>query len=291
MSSRCDILLPRVRARSFFTALAATLFLAPVLVFAAPTNRVIRVTADPNNLPFSNEKLEGFENKIAAILAEELNARLQYTWRAQRRGFFRETLKENNADLILGVPTQFERALTTKPYYRSAYAFVTRKLGTPRIVSFDDPALRTLRVGVHLVGDDGANTPPAHALAARGVVTNVVGFTLYGDYAEPNPPARLIDAVANGDLDVAVAWGPLAGYFASQQKIPLEISLVPPQFDSPALPFAFDISLGVRRGDKNLRDELNVVLAKRAADIGKILDAYGVPRAARPEGSGEGVKP
>jgi mxaJ protein len=136
---------------------------------------------------------------------------------------------------------------------------------------------------VHLVGDDGANTPPAHALAKRGIVTNVIGFTLYGDYTEPNPPARLIEAVAKGDIDVGVAWGPLAGYFAKQQKVALEITPVPSQFDSPALPFAFGISLGVRKRDKELRDELNAVLARRKSDIEKILDDYGVPRVAAPQ--------
>ena len=270
-------------ARARVLPIALALLGSALILDAAGTNRVLRITADPNNLPFSNDKLEGFENKIATLVAQELNAKIEYTWRAQRRGFFRETLKENNADLVLGVPTNFERALTTKPYYRSAYAFVTRKEHAAKIQSFDDPALRTLRIGVHLVGDDGANTPPAHALAKRGLITNVVGFTLYGDYSEPNPPARLIEAVANGGIDVAIAWGPLAGYFAKQQKIPLEVTPVPAQFDTPVLPFAFDISLGVRKRDKALRDELNAVLTRRSADIERILDEYGVPRVTAPQ--------
>jgi mxaJ protein len=244
--------------------------------------RILRITADPNNLPFSNDRLEGFENRIAEIIAQELGAEIRYSWRAQRRGFFRETLKENNADLILGVPTSFERALTTKPYYRSSYAFVTRKDRALKLRSFDDAELRTLRVGVHLVGDDGANTPPAHALAVRGIVTNVVGFSIYGDYSEASPPARLIEAVAKGGIDAAVAWGPLAGYFAKQQKLVLEVTPVLSQFDSPALPFAFDISLGVRKRDQALRDELDAVLVRRKADIERILDEYGVPRVSAP---------
>jgi quinoprotein dehydrogenase-associated probable ABC transporter substrate-binding protein len=263
--------------------IAFVLLACAFVLNAAETNRVLRITADPNNLPFSNDKLEGFENRIADLLARELNARIEYTWRAQRRGFFRETLKENNADLILGVPTQFERALTTKPYYRSAYAFVTRKDRALNIRSLDDEKLRSLRIGVHLIGDDGANTPPAHVLAARGIVTNVVGFSIYGDYSEANPPARLIEAVARGDIDVAIAWGPLAGYFAKQQKVVLEVTPVPSQFDTPALPFAFDISLGVRKRDKELRDELNAVLTRRKTDIEKILGDYGVPRVAAPQ--------
>jgi mxaJ protein len=265
MSSRCEWAL--------LLCLAATL-----TGQGAETNRILRITADPNNLPFSNEKLEGFENRIAELIAEELRAKIEYSWRAQRRGFFRETLKENNADLILGVPAGFERALATRPYYRSTYAFVTRADRGLNLRSFDDPALRVLRLGVHLVGDDGANTPPAHALARRGIVTNVLGFTLYGDYSEANPPARLIEAVASGEIDVAIAWGPFAGYFAKQQKVALQVTPVPAQFDSPVLPFAFDISLGVRKRDQELCRELNAVLVRRRAQIEKILDDYGVPR-------------
>ena len=267
---------------SRFSAIIGLLAGIGLAASSASTNRVLRITADPNNLPFSNEKLEGFENKIAALVAGELNATIEYSWRAQRRGFFRETLKENNADIVLGVPGGFERALTTRPYYRSIYAFVTRKDRGLRICSFDDPRLKTLRIGVQLVGDDGANTPPAHALAMRGIITNVVGYTVYGNYAEANPPARIIDAVANGSIDVAVAWGPLAGYFAQHEAVPLEIAPAAAQFDSPALPLAFDICMGVRRRDKELRDELNSILARRKPDIEKILDAYGVPRVAPP---------
>ncbi|MDB5296949.1 MAG: quinoprotein dehydrogenase-associated transporter substrate-binding protein [Phycisphaerales bacterium] len=246
--------------------------------------RVIRVSADPNNLPFSNDKLEGFENKIADLIASDLGARIEYVWRAQRRGFFRMALKEKECDLVLGVPAGFERALTTVPYYRSGYVFVARQ-GSPgaAVRSLDDPALRSLKVAVQLAGDDGADTPPAHALAARHVVDNMVGFTLYGDYAEPNPPARIVDAVARGDADVAMVWGPLAGYFAGRQPGgALELAPVTPERDpTSGLRFTFDIAMGVRRPDKAFRDELNAVLARRQPDIDRILDVYHVPRLAR----------
>src|SRR5256885_780200 len=188
-------------------------FALAVACHASQSNAVLRIAADPNNLPFSNEKLEGFENKIAELIARDLNAGIEYRWRAQRRGFFRETLKEGDCDLVLGVPTGFERALTTKAYYRSSYAFVYRKDSGITVKSFDDPQLRTLRVGIQLIGDDGANTPPAHALAARNIVTNIVGFTVYGDYARQNPAAQIVDAVIEKNVDVAGIWGPLAGYF------------------------------------------------------------------------------
>src|SRR5689334_1124145 len=129
---------------------------------APTTQRVIRVAADPNNLPFTNDRLEGFENRIAEVVAKDLGARVEYVWHAQRRGFFRETLKENRADLVMGAPVGFDLGLTTKPYYRSTYVFVTRKGSGLDIRSFDDPRLAKLRVGVQIIGNDGFNSPPAH---------------------------------------------------------------------------------------------------------------------------------
>jgi mxaJ protein len=247
---------------------------------AAAGVRELRVCADPNNLPFSDGKEEGFENRIAEVVARDLHAKLTYTWSAQRRGFVRNTLNQNQCDVLMGVPSSFERARTTIPYYRSTYVFVTRRDRHLRIKSFDDPALRRLRIGVQMVGDDFTNTPPAHALSKRQIISNVRGYSVYGDYRQPNPPARVIDAVANGDVDVAVAWGPLAGYFAQHEAAPLEITPVSPQIDLPFLPFVFDISMGVRRGDDALRDELNAVILRRKTEIDRILDEYGVPRIA-----------
>jgi mxaJ protein len=245
---------------------------------------VLRVCADPNNLPFSNERGEGFENKIAELLAEDLHEKLEYTWWAQRRGFIRNTLKAGACDVVVGVPASFELAQTTAPYYRSSYVFVYRKDKKLNVNSFDDPALRRLKIGVQVIGDDGANSPPAHALASRGVVENVRGYTVYGDYSEPNPPARIIDAVARGDVDVVVAWGPLAGYFAQRERVPLAVVPVSPQIDLPFLPFVFDISMGLRRGDDALRQQLEDFLERRRPEIEKILDEYGVPRVGKDEG-------
>ncbi|HEV7902189.1 MAG TPA: substrate-binding domain-containing protein [Pyrinomonadaceae bacterium] len=237
--------------------------------------------ADPNNLPFSNERREGFENKIAEVLAREMHRKVEYKWWAQRRGFIRNTLRAGECDVVLGVPASFELALTTSPYYRSSYVFVSRKDRHLDIRSFDDPALRKLKIGVQLIGDDSANTPPAHALTARHIVENVVGYTVYGDYSKPNPPARIIEAVARGEVDVAVVWGPLAGYFAPRQKTALEVVPVSPQIDLPFLPFVYDISMGVRRGDDALREELERIIELRRAEIETILDNYGVPRIGR----------
>ena len=251
---------------------------APSAVVQPPAP-ALRVCADPNNLPFSNQRLEGFENRLAELLARELGlATVEYTWWAQRRGFFRNTLNAKLCDVVLGVPAGLDVALTTRPYYRSSYAFVTRA-GAPAVRSFDDPSLRRLKVGVQLVGDDGVNTPPAHALSRRGIVGNLVGYSVLGDYRQENPPARIMDAVAAGEVDVAIVWGPLAGYFAKRERrVPLSVVPVTPQLDPPALPLAFDIAVAVRKGDTQLRDRIDAALVRRRAEVNRILDEYGVPR-------------
>ena len=247
----------------------------------APARPTLRVCADPNNLPFSNERLQGFENRIADLLAQEMNVEVQYTWWAQRRGFLRNTLNAGECDVVIGLPTNIEMALTTRPYYRSSYVFVTRRDRRLGLSSLDDEALRRLKVGVQLVGDDGANSPPAHALSRRGIIRNVVGYSVYGDYASDSPPSRIISAVAAGDVDVALAWGPLAGYFAARQPVPLEVVPVSPTKDGPALPLLFDISMGVRRRDRELMTRLEEIVDRRRKDIDAILAEYHVPRVER----------
>ena len=264
-------------------AAAAALSLA-ALAAAAPAPRELRVCADPNNLPFTNRAGEGFENRIAELVARDLHARLSYTWWAQRRGFFRNTLNASLCDVVMGVPSDFEMARPTEPYYRSSYVFVTRRDRHLAIASLDDTVLRRLRIGVQLIGNDYMNTPPAHALSRRGMVANVVGYTVYGDYTEPNPPARIVDAVARGDVDVAIVWGPLGGYFASRERVPLVVTPVSPEMEPPGIPLAYSISMGVRKKDDALRRELDRVIETRRTEIDRILDAYGVPRRPLPGG-------
>ena len=252
------------------------------LVFATIADaRELRVCADPNNLPFSNERGEGFENKIAELIADELGVTLSYTWWAQRRGFIRNTLNTGSCDLVTGTTNGIEMLRTTLPYYRSGYTFVTRQDG-PKVSSLDDPILHNLRIGIQLVGEDGANPPPAEALARRGIVDNVRGYLVYGDYRERNPAAAIMDAVAQGEIDVAIVWGPVAGYFASRENVPLKVALVMPQNDGPRLPMVFDINMGVRRDDPTLRDEINSALSKLRPKIDAVLASYGVPRADLP---------
>lgn len=250
-----------------------------------PAERPLRVCADPNNLPYSNRAREGFENRIAELVAREMDSSLRYTWWPQRRGYVRKTLGAHACDVLMGVPTDDPLVLTTRPYYRSTYVFVTRRHGGPRVRSLDDPVLRRVRVGVQLIGDDMTNTPPAHALARRGIVRNVVGFPVYGDYGRPDPTAAIVRAVAGGEVDVAVVWGPQAGYYAQRSPVPLALTPVVPAVDPPGLRFAFDISAGVRRGDTALRRELDAALARHRREIAAILARYDVPRVGPAAGS------
>jgi mxaJ protein len=238
----------------------------------------LRVCADPNNLPFTNSREAGFENRLASLVAKDFGTTVEYTWFAQRRGFLRNTLSAGLCDVVMGYPTHADPVATTRPYYRSTYVFVTRRSSGVRVRSFDDASLRTLRIGVQLVGDDGANSPPAHALSRRGIIRNVIGYSVYGDYRKDSPPSDIIAAVARGDVDVAAAWGPLAGYFAAKQRVPLDLVPVQPQFDRPMLPETFEISMAVRRTDTARRDRLDDFIVRHRKDIDTLLSEYHVPR-------------
>jgi mxaJ protein len=238
---------------------------------------VLRVCADPNNLPFSDQAGHGFENRIVELIARDLGSTVDYTWWAQRRGYIRNTLKADICDVWSGVASGAEMMTSSRPYYRSSYVFVTRADRGLHIASFDDPQLRQLIIGVQMVGSDAMNTPPAHALARRGIVQNVRGYMLYGDYREPHPASAIIDAVKNGDIDVAVVWGPTAGYFAAQAPTPLTIQPVQPWRDGRELPMAFYVSMGVRRGDNALLKRLDESLERNHAAISAILAEYHVP--------------
>ena len=254
--------------------MTALLEAPPPAHVAVPPGR-LRVCADPNNLPFSNRREQGFENAIAQIVGRETKRRVEYTWWPQRRGFVRKTLRAGLCDVVIGVPAHYALTDTTPPYYASTYVFVVR--GRRGIASFADPALAGKRIGVTTVGDDYANTPPAQALAERGLARNVVGYSIYGDYSQPDPPRALIDAVARGEVDVAVAWGPLAGYFASRQPVPLTLTPVADRGDPGVPRMTYAIAMGVRKGDDALKSELTQALARRHAEIEGVLRRYRVP--------------
>ena len=248
----------------------------PSATDASGRRTLMRVCADPNNLPFSNRGGEGFENELATLIAKDLGLAVAYSWWPQRRGFVRNTLKLGNCDVVMGIAAESELVLATKPYYRSTYVFLTRRDAGPRVRSLDDTALRHLKIGVPLTGGEG-NPPPAQSLADRGLTSRIEGYPLYGDYTKPNPPSALVDAVASGKVDVAIVWGPFAGYFARREGVPLRMTPVTPAIDRGILPYEYSIALGVRRGETAWRDRLQGALDRHRAEVARLLRAYGVP--------------
>jgi quinoprotein dehydrogenase-associated probable ABC transporter substrate-binding protein len=257
------------------SVLAIVIVVAYLPCFAATE---LRVCADPNNLPYSNDQKQGFENQLAALIGKDLNMQVTYFWFPQREAFFKKTLNSGVCDVVMGVPAGFDEADTTHPYYRSTYVFISRRDRHLHITNFDDPRLRTLKIGVHILGEQDDSLPPVHAFTRRGIVRNLVGFSIFGNLNEKNPPADLIKAVEDGKVDVAVAWGPLAGYFMRQSRVPLDITPIDGDPTLPNLPFHFDIAIGVREGDHALKQSLDAELARRRATIHKILNSYGIPQ-------------
>jgi mxaJ protein len=258
-------------------AIAVAIAAAAGVALSARAPLPLRVCADPNNMPFSNAQRQGFENKIAKLAARDMGRPLVYFWSPQRRGFIRNTLNAQHCDVVIGVPARYGPLQTTRPYYRSAYAFVSRHDRGLRIRSFDDARLPALTIGIQITGDDYANPPAAQALAARHLVQNVRGYTVYGDYSKPDPQRDIVDAVADRRVDVAVVWGPLAGYYARRAAAAIDVATVRTDGREPASPFAFDIAMGVRRTDTALRQSLDAVIRRHSSEIRRILSAYGVP--------------
>jgi mxaJ protein len=236
---------------------------------------LIRVCADPDNMPSSNDKGEGYENRIAELIAKELDSKLSYVWYPTRRGYFR-ILNGTYCDLAIEAPTELDMAGVTKPYFRSGYVFVTRRgSGLEDLTSLADPRLKRLKIGINTYTSDGENSPPAMALSRYGVVGNLTGYnTFFSDQARPED---IIKGVANKDVDVAIAWGPLAGYFAKQSAVPLVLAPLPARDSLSDLPFQFNIGLAVRRRDTEFRDSLQAVIVRRGPEIQAILKEYNIP--------------
>lgn len=257
--------------RTLTTLGAAALFCTLLIRSGDADSLPLRVCGDPDNLPFSNQKLEGFENKIAALVAAELGTTPSYFWWQHQRGLVRNTFDAEQCDVIIGIPKGYDPVLWTKPYYRTAYVIAYRKDRGYHITSLDAPELKRLRIGLY------SNTPPQEALARRDIIENVsttysLFFDLQGD--PENRPAKLLTDLIAGTIDVATPWGPVAGYFAKKLNAPLE--LVPLE-DEPGVPLAFDYSMGVKKGNQALKAKLEEVIDRRQADIRKILEEYGVP--------------
>ena len=248
--------------------------LASLPAFAAPQD--LWVCADRNNLPYSNDRQQGFENKLAEMIARDLGRTLQYVWWPASPTFARKIFRRGACDIMMGIPSKdFDLALPTHPYYSSSYVFVSRRDRHLAVQSFDDPSLHTVKIGLHVM-DEGF-TPAAEELATRGIIRNVVGYSIFGKLSEQDPAADLLRAVAHGDVDVAVAWGPLAGYFARHSAVPLKLTPICADSVRTALPLTFDISIGVRRNEAALREQLNAELARRHDDIRALLLSYGIP--------------
>jgi mxaJ protein len=239
----------------------------------ADAAKQLRVCGDPNNLPFSNEKLEGIENKIADVIAKDLGLTVAYTWWPHQRGLVKRVLNTRRCDVMLGIPKGYDPVLWTRPYYRTGYVIAYRKDRGLKVKSLDDPSLKTLKIGVQV------NTPPHDALGQRGIFgDNVVGYQLMFDsnFHAEDYPGKLVEDLIAGSVDVALVWGPIAGYFAKKKAAPLEIVVLESLPES-GNRFAFEISMGVRKNDKELKARLEQALDRKHAEIRHILEDFGVP--------------
>lgn len=250
--------------------------LLPCFIYAQKSSWELRVCADPNSLPFSHEEETGFENRIVEILAEELGAELSYDWSPQNPDMVNFRLREGECDLIMGIPDGYAGLLTTLAYYRSPYVFIYRTDNSLDIESLDDPVLRNLRIGVQNVG-----IPPHEALRNRGMSSNVVRE--YGNRRLSDSAASLFADLVNEEIDVALVWGPVAGYYATRQPVAMEVVPVIPEIEPPFLNMIISMTIGVRMGDVALRDRLNVALATRWEEVREVLEEYDVPLAPLPQ--------
>lgn len=252
---------------------------AVALMGSAPRHPVaeLRVCVDPYDMPFSNNQEEGFENKIAHLVAQDLNATVINYWWPSRRGVLRNSILAGFCDVMIQAPVGFDPVATTKPYYRSTYFLVYRADHGLQLRSLDDTILKHLRIGVNMIGYDYTNTPPAHALGVRGIV-GLVGFGNFLN-ADPNAdhPEDIVNAVAKDSIDVAIVWGPLAGYWVKRAPVPLTMVALPDSDPVSGMPFAFDMAMAVRHRDKELKARLDSVIVRRRADITRILEDFSVP--------------
>jgi len=236
---------------------------------------LLRICADPDNMPLSNQKGEGFEQKIAELIGKEWNTKIEYAWWPVRRGFFSRALNGRYCDVAIEAPAGLDMAGVTQPYFRSGYVFLTRKDSGLDITSLADPRLKKLKIGVNLLHSDAENTPPAMALSRYGVVGNLIGYSTF--YTDEDRPEDIIEAVAKKEVDVAIVWGPLAGYFAQKSTVPLAVVPLAERDSLSDFPFRFNIAMGVRRRDTELKDSLDALLTRKRPEIQAILKQYNVP--------------
>jgi mxaJ protein len=260
---------PMVLFRLILCGLLASHALAATATAEVGERAVLRVCSDPANLPFSNKKGEGFENKIADLIAAEIGARVEYTWFPQSIGFIRNTLRARRCDVVMGISLANELVLNTNPYYRSTYALVYRADAGLTAISLSDPALKAKRLGV-VVG-----TPPASVMARNGLMANARPYNLQVDTRVDLPGKRMVQDVADGTIDAAVVWGPIAGYHAKDHNPPLEV--VPLRSPPHGMKMDYRITMGVRQTEVEWKRQLNTLIQKLQPDIDAILHDYGVP--------------
>lgn len=255
---------------------------APAIAFAqsgpsqashAATPKVLRVCVDPGDMPFSDQAKQGFEDKLAVMAADALGARAEFEWK--RGAGLKHALNAHQCDVIMGWPTLDKSMLTTQPYYRSTYVLIYRKSSPYRIHSLDDPVLKRLSIGVRTIGDEWTGLPGGAMLAAHGLQDSAHPFPLRGNTSAMSPSLDLIKAVADGDVDAAIAWGPPAGYFARREAV--KLAVVPLTQAHLKVPTRFSISMAVRADDAALREKLDRFLDQHHKAIHALLASYDVP--------------
>jgi len=232
--------------------------------------KVLRVCADPRNLPFSNEKGEGFENKLGELFAEKLQKKLDYMYFPQATGFVRMTLAAHRCDVIMGFPQGDDLVQGTNPYYRTAYALVAKQgSGLDDVATLEDARLKGKHIGIV------AGTPPATNMAVAGLMANARPYPLMIDTRFDSSSAAMIKDLMSGEIDAGVLWGPMAGYYAKQASPPLHVTPLVKETSGPRL--AFRIGMGVRPADQNWKRQLNRLIQENQPAINKILLDFGVP--------------
>ncbi len=233
------------------------------------TRNALRVCADPANMPFSNTAGEGFENKIAELIASKLGVPVEYTWFPQATGFVRMTLGLNRCDVIIGFAQGDELVQNTNHYYRSTYVFVTKADGPlAGVTSLSDPLLKDKRLGVV------AGTPPATVLAQNGLIGKAKGYALTVDRRFESPTEQMIADIASGTIDGGLMWGPIGGYYAKKAEVPLKVVALPKE---PGTRMTYRITMGVRFHDQDWKRQLNRLIRDNQDEINAILADYGVP--------------
>lgn len=232
--------------------------------------KVLRVCADPRNMPFSDEKGEGFENKLAELFAQKLQKKLDYMYFPQATGFVRVTLGAHRCDVIMGYPQGDDLVQGTNPYYRTAYALISKPgSGLDDVTTLEDPRLKSKHIGVV------AGTPPATNMAIAGLMTNAKPYPLMIDTRVDSSAQSMIDDLNKGVIDAGVLWGPMAGYYAKKSDPPLHITTLVKETSGPKM--VYRIGMGVRTADQNWKRQLNRLIKENQPAINKILLDYGVP--------------